>query len=171
MYRQRGSCQATSEPAAADGAPVSRDIPTFLRVRARFVVDFFSAGSLPARGGAMFQESLKAVVDRSEGAIAGVLMGFDGITVDSYSADGAGGNIETIGMEYSVVLKQIMEAAEMLELGATHEVAVQADNLIAVIRLLNEEYFVAVTMQPSGNMGKARYLLRLQAPELLAALT
>lgn len=119
----------------------------------------------------MFQETLKAVVDRSEGAIAGVLMGFDGITVDSYAADAAGMNIETIGMEYTVVLKQIMQAAEMLDLGVTHEVAVQADNMIAVIRLLNEEYFVAVTMQPSGNMGKARYLLRLRAPDLVAALS
>jgi hypothetical protein len=39
------------------------------------------------------------------------------------------------------------------------------------MRLLNEEYFVAVAMRPQGNLGKARYLLRTQAPKLLENLT
>jgi hypothetical protein len=35
----------------------------------------------------MFQETLREVVEGTEGAIAGLLMGFDGITVDSYTRD------------------------------------------------------------------------------------
>jgi predicted regulator of Ras-like GTPase activity (Roadblock/LC7/MglB family) len=80
-------------------------------------------------------------------------------------------NVETLGSEYSVVLGQIKQAAAMLDLGAAQEVAVQAENLTALIRLLNEEYFVIVALEPSGNLGKARYLLRIQAPKLLEKLS
>jgi predicted regulator of Ras-like GTPase activity (Roadblock/LC7/MglB family) len=98
-------------------------------------------------------------------------MGFDGITVDSYTRSSADMNVETLGSEYSVVLGQIKQAAAMLDLGAAQEVAVQAENLTALIRLLNEEYFVIVALEPSGNLGKARYLLRIQAPKLLEKLS
>ena len=80
-------------------------------------------------------------------------------------------NVETVGSEYSVVLGQIKQAATMLDLGATQEVAVQAENMITVIRLLNDEYFVAMALSPSGSMGRARYLLRVQATKLLERLS
>ncbi|MFI5309180.1 MAG: roadblock/LC7 domain-containing protein [Polyangiales bacterium] len=119
----------------------------------------------------MFQEALRELVDRTDGAIASLLMGFDGITVDSYSRDPDALNMETVGSEYSVVLGQIKQAAAMLDLGSAHEVAVQADNMTTVIRLLNDEYFVAMALQPAGNFGKARYLLRMTAPALLEKLS
>ena len=119
----------------------------------------------------MFKDVLRELVERTDGAIASLLMGFDGITVDSYSRDPNALNVETVGSEYSVVLGQIKQAATMLDLGATQEVAVQAENMITVIRLLNDEYFVAMALRPSGNVGKARYLLRVQASELLERLS
>jgi hypothetical protein len=35
-----------------------------------------------------------------------------------------------------------------------------------LIRVINDNYFVAVTLSPDGNLGKARFLLRLAAPRL-----
>ncbi|AKF06165.1 roadblock/LC7 domain-containing protein [Sandaracinus amylolyticus] len=121
----------------------------------------------------MFQEVLKDVVDRTEGGIAGLVMGFDGITVDSYVSPEAAGvlEVETVGMEYSVILKEIRKAAEMLDAGAAREVAIQAERLTTVIRLINDEYFVALAMKPEGNYGKARFLLRTSASKLAADLT
>lgn len=119
----------------------------------------------------MFQELLKEVIEQTDGALAGLVMGFDGITVDSFVSGASDLNVETVGMEYSVVLTQIKQAAEMLALGATNEVTVQAQNMTTVIRLLNDEYFVALAIRPSGNLGKARYLLRIQAPKLLESLS
>jgi predicted regulator of Ras-like GTPase activity (Roadblock/LC7/MglB family) len=121
----------------------------------------------------MFQEVLKDVVDRTEGCIAGLVMGFDGITVAFYinPETGVPLEVETIGMEYSVILKEIRRAAEMLDAGQAHEVAIQAERLITVIRLINEEYFVALAMKPDGNYGKARFLLRTGASKLAADLT
>jgi len=121
----------------------------------------------------MFQEILKDVVDRTEGGIAGVVMGFDGITVDSYLNEASGHllEVETVGMEYSVILKEIRKAAEMLDAGAAKEVAIQAERLTTVIRLINDEYFVALAMKPEGNFGKARFLLRTSASKLAQDLT
>ncbi|MDD9942032.1 MAG: hypothetical protein OXU20_13390 [Myxococcales bacterium] len=118
----------------------------------------------------MFKSLLQEVVENTDGAVGGVLMGFDGITVETYSSDDAV-NVETIGMEYSVVLTQVRQAAEMLEIGSAREVSVQAENLTTVIRLINDEYFVALSLRPTGNQGKARYQLRVRANDLLEALT
>jgi predicted regulator of Ras-like GTPase activity (Roadblock/LC7/MglB family) len=119
----------------------------------------------------MFQEVLRELVEHTDGAIASLLMGFDGITVDSYSREPAALNVESVGSEYSVVLGQIKQAAAMLDLGAAEEVAVRAENMTTVIRLLNDEYFVAMALEPAGNFGKARYLLRIHAPQLLEKLS
>jgi hypothetical protein len=43
--------------------------------------------------------------------------------------------------------------------------------MTTVIRLLNDDYFVAMTLRPGGNYGKARYLLRANAGKLLGELT
>jgi hypothetical protein len=55
----------------------------------------------------------------------------------------------------------------MLEAGDAREVSIQAENLTTVIRLLSPEYFVALTLSPQGNFGKARFLLRTLTPKLL----
>lgn len=119
----------------------------------------------------MFKSILREVVENADGAVASILMGFDGITVDSYASDGSGVDMETVGSEYSQVLMQIRQAAQMLDMGTASEVAIQAENMTTLMRLLNEEYFIAVAMRPQGNIGKARFLLRTSAPKLLENLT
>jgi predicted regulator of Ras-like GTPase activity (Roadblock/LC7/MglB family) len=119
----------------------------------------------------MFKSILREVVESADGAVASILMGFDGITVDSYASDGSSVDMETVGSEYSQVLMQIRQAAQMLDMGTASEVAIQAENMTTLMRLLNEEYFIAIAMRPQGNIGKARFLLRTSAPKLLENLT
>ena len=119
----------------------------------------------------MFKQVLQDVVDNTDGGIAGLLMGFDGIPVDQYVRDDGGIDVETVGMEYSVILRNISQAAELLEAGQAREVAIKADRLTTVIRLINDEYFVAVTLRPSGNIGKARFLLRTKGQSLASELS
>lgn len=118
----------------------------------------------------MFHEVLADVIDRTEGSLAALVMGFDGISVESYLRDGEALEIETVGMEFSVILKDIRNAAEMIDAGSAREVTIQGERLTTVIRLLNDEYFVAVALKPGGNFGKARFLLRSHAPKLSAEL-
>ena len=119
----------------------------------------------------MFKEAIQEVVDGVEGGIAGLLMGFDGIPVDRYVADSGSIDVDTVGMEYSVILKDIRKAAQMLEAGSAREVSIKAENLTTVIRMLTDEYFLAVTLKPEGNLGKARYLLRTKGSALVSALS
>jgi len=118
----------------------------------------------------MFQSVLRDVVENTEGGIATLLMDFEGIAVDSYSKPNAEFDITTIGAEFSVVLKSIQRAAEMLEAGPTAEIAIQAEKVTTLIRVVNDLYFVAFSMAPDANIGKARYMLRTKLPVLLKEL-
>ena len=114
----------------------------------------------------MFKEALQSVVDGTDGGIAGLLMDFEGIPLESYTKAGAVVDIETVGAEVSVVVKGIQRATEMLDAGATREVSFKSEKMITLIRVVNEGYFVALTLSPDANLGKGRYLLRLLAPKL-----
>lgn len=119
----------------------------------------------------MFRETIQSVVDGVEGGLAGMLVDFEGIPVDSYTRDDAGFDIEAVGAEASVLVKSIQRATEMLDAGETKEVSIRNERMVTLIRVLNETYFFAVTLAPEGNLGKARYLLRVSAPRLLAELS
>jgi predicted regulator of Ras-like GTPase activity (Roadblock/LC7/MglB family) len=114
----------------------------------------------------MFKEALERVVNATDGGIAGLLMDFEGIPLESYARADAALDIEVVGAEVSVVVKAIQRATEMLEAGATSEVSFRSDKMITLIRVINEGYFVAMTMTPEGNLGKGRFLLRTLAPQL-----
>jgi predicted regulator of Ras-like GTPase activity (Roadblock/LC7/MglB family) len=116
----------------------------------------------------MFKDNLTRLVAETEGGVAGLLMGFDGITVESYTAPESGVDIQTVGMEFSFILTQVRKAAEILEVGAVQEVSIRTGSLTMLIRVVSPEYFVALAIRPDGNFGKGRYLLRLVAPKLQA---
>jgi predicted regulator of Ras-like GTPase activity (Roadblock/LC7/MglB family) len=113
----------------------------------------------------MFGSKLENAVKDVSGGQAAILMGFDGIPVEMYTGESEL-DIETVGMEFSVLLKEVRKAAEMLEAGSAEEVTVRTDQMSTVLRVINEEYFVAMAIERAGNIGKARYLLRLMAPEM-----
>ena len=118
----------------------------------------------------MFRENLQKIVDNVDGGVAGLLMGFDGIAVESYLHEGGDVDIQAVGMEFSFILTQVRKAAEILEVGGVHEIAIKAEKLTIIIRVLSNEYFVALAMKPEGNFGKGRYLLRVVAPRMVAEL-
>ncbi len=118
----------------------------------------------------MFKETLKEVVEGTDGGIAGVLMDYEGFAVETWTRDDAELDIQTVGMELSVVLKDARRATEQLDAGSMREFSFQSEKLATIVRMLTNEYVVALAMSPDGNHGKGRYLLRLAAPKLLDAL-
>jgi predicted regulator of Ras-like GTPase activity (Roadblock/LC7/MglB family) len=118
----------------------------------------------------MFKEAIRDVVEGTEGGIAGILMDFEGIAVDSY-VKGDSLDINAVGAEFSVILKSIQRAIESLEAGGAREIAIQSDKVTTLIRILNDEYFLALTLSPDGNFGKGRYLMRTAAPKLIEQLS
>jgi predicted regulator of Ras-like GTPase activity (Roadblock/LC7/MglB family) len=118
----------------------------------------------------MFKEALKGIVENTEGGIAGLLMDNSGITLEQYARDDAAFDINTVGIEFSVALGSLRKAAEMLEAGTTHEIAIGTDKMVTIIRFLNETYFLCAAIKPDGNFGKCRYLMRTAAPKIIAEL-
>jgi predicted regulator of Ras-like GTPase activity (Roadblock/LC7/MglB family) len=119
----------------------------------------------------MFREVLQKLVDRVDGGVAGILMGFDGISVEAYTRPvEKDTDIQTVGMELAHVIGQMRRAAELLEVGKLQEIVMRAEKLTVIVRALNEEYFLAFAINAKGNFGKARYVLRLVAPQIQAEL-
>ncbi|HEY0482852.1 MAG TPA: roadblock/LC7 domain-containing protein [Kofleriaceae bacterium] len=118
----------------------------------------------------MFAETLKKVVDNIDGGIAAVVMGLDGIAVESYVKLDDRVDVNTIAMEFSFILSQVRKAGDSLAVGSLEELSVKAQRLLLVCRMLAPQYFIAIVMAPEGNFGKARYLARLAQPALTAQL-
>ena len=118
----------------------------------------------------MFAETLKKVVDNVEGGIAAVIMGLDGISVDTYIKLPDRVDVNTVAMEFSFILSQVRKAGDSLAVGNLEELSVKAQRLLLVCRMISSQYFIAIVMAPEGNFGKARYLARLAQPALVAQL-
>ena len=116
-----------------------------------------------------FRERIRQLVDRLEGGVAGVLMGFDGITLDAYAKaghDGALPDIQTLAMEFAHLIAQARRTLQSLDAGALEEFTLRTDTITLAVRVLTPEYFLACAVLPEGSLGKARYLMRVAAPAL-----
>jgi predicted regulator of Ras-like GTPase activity (Roadblock/LC7/MglB family) len=113
-----------------------------------------------------FSDILQEVVHGTEGALGAVLVGLDGIPVEEYSV-GGDIDIQSITVECSSLLKEIEKGSQAAQMGSTREVTVIADKAVIMLRRLNDEYFFVLIIEPDGNFGKGRFLLRMSAPKLL----
>lgn len=117
-----------------------------------------------------FREHLQHVVRNIDGAVACALMGVDGIEVDSQVQEEIDLDVRTLLVEYSTLFRAARDAAAAHEAGGVSELSVQSERLVVVARLVSPEYFMVVALKPDGNFGKARFMLRVTAPKMLAEL-
>ncbi|RME35990.1 MAG: roadblock/LC7 domain-containing protein [Deltaproteobacteria bacterium] len=118
----------------------------------------------------MFADILQKIVEETRGGAGAVLMGYDGIAIDQYFRPIEGVDLQLIAVEYANILKDIKRTAEILDSGEMEEVTIRTGGFQVLIRVLNDDYFVALTIEKDGNFGKGRYLLMREAPNLRAAL-
>ena len=118
-----------------------------------------------------FLPFLEEVVRSVDGALACSVMGFDGIAVENFQVDAASDlDVQSTLIEYAAVLGQVKNAAQLLKTGAVTEVSINSDQVLTVMRLVTDEYFVVLALKASGNYGKGRYALRIVAPRIRAEL-
>lgn len=118
-----------------------------------------------------FRDQLSRVCTEVDGALAATVMGFDGIPIEHYEHAPAAVDIPTLVVEYSNILGEIRKAALQLKAGEAMEISIRAEKVVALARVISGEYFLALALTPDGNVGKARYALRVAAPRLKAELT
>lgn len=114
----------------------------------------------------MFKSILKTIVTSCSGGVGAVLMGYDGIGIDQFSVDENPLDLNLVGIEYSNVIKEIRNAADVLKVGALQEVSIKSENYYVIIHSLTAEYFVALIIERRGNYGQGRYLLMREAHAL-----
>lgn len=119
----------------------------------------------------MFNEILKRVVEETGGGIGAVLMGYDGIAIDQYFSPDEEMDLQMVVVEFSNVLKEIRRTAEILSLGEMKEISIRTDHFVIIIRMLNDDYFVALIINHNGNFGKGRYMMSRECYNLIEALS
>ncbi len=117
-----------------------------------------------------FHEHLEEVCRSVDGALACSLMGIDGIEVDTHMKGDGDVDVKSLLIEYSGIFRTAREAAEAHSAGGIAEVSIQTDKILTVARLVSPEYFIVVALEPGGNFGKARFMLRVTAPKLRSEL-
>lgn len=117
-------------------------------------------------------EQLQSIVEGTPGAEGAVLMGFDGIAVQGYAREGSDPSydIESVAMELSLRLIELRSAAESLELGDLQDITLKAERGTVLVRVLSDEYFVAVILSDAAHFGKGRWKLRQGAEQLRSEL-
>ena len=112
----------------------------------------------------MFSETLKSAVDRVDGALACVLMGFDGIAIDCAIAGDVGStDPKEIATELSAHLQRLRKTTKETGQGTLEETLVRTGEMQAVVRVLDDDYLLLL-MAPTAMVGKGRYVLRTVAP-------
>jgi predicted regulator of Ras-like GTPase activity (Roadblock/LC7/MglB family) len=109
----------------------------------------------------MFRETLREIQEKTEGVLGVAIMGADGIPVEQiWQPEGAELNLDVAVAEFTTLLKNARRASEDLGLSRLREMSVFCDNAYFVMRVINENYFIVLAIDPEGNFGRGRYELR-----------
>ena len=109
---------------------------------------------------------LKFVVTNVDGALFAALGSVDGLLVEQYPADGQ--DLSAYTAEITNVLNALVRLnATGFEGGTFKEVMATGERLISFTRRLDDELFLMIVMNPSGNLGKARLYSDQVAKQLL----
>lgn len=109
----------------------------------------------------MFKEVLQEILNRTEGCKGALIMGFDGIAVEKvWQEDATDGNYDIAVAEYTSLIRSAKQKNNDTGLGKLNELTVSTNNEIFILRLVSNEYFLALILSDDGNFGRGRYELR-----------
>ena len=112
-----------------------------------------------------FARYLKDAVEQVNGAFSAMIIGIDGMPVESYTTEKVL-SLDSLSAESSQMMKGINMAAESLGLGDATEFSIISDLCGIIMRRINREYYIAILVKPGGNVGKGRFMLRSIVPNI-----
>ena len=114
-----------------------------------------------------FEKILREVLNECGGGLGIALMGSDGIPIVQLSAEFGpglpnplGDDIGTAAVEFARILCEIQKAADALNAGAMMETVINLARFQLLFRQVDDDVFLVLALSPTGNAGKARYLIR-----------
>lgn len=109
----------------------------------------------------MFRQSLKEILERTEGCVGASIMGTDGIAVETlWKKEATDANFDVAVAEFTTLVRSGIRTSRDMGLGSMNEFIINCGESSFIMRLFNEDYFLILILQPNGNLGRARYELR-----------
>ncbi len=108
----------------------------------------------------MFQERLRQLTERIDGALAVSLVAQDGIPVESFGHQEAGLDVDALAAELLAQTRSISDDHREIELGEVRQFSITTDRYTIVVSALAEGYYLLLVLGPEGIYGKARFELR-----------
>lgn len=101
-----------------------------------------------------FNERLRRGVEKVPGAVAGSLVGLDGLEIASYGLR----EIETAMMdaELASTVSAALRSSNGMGTGKVRELVLTADGITAVTRIVGTDFFVSVLLKGDYSLGLAR---------------
>lgn len=114
-----------------------------------------------------FRTILQTIVDESGGGLSAALMGLDGIPIEQVRASGQNvgldplrGDVTSAGIEFGRIIGDMTKASDSLGTGILEEAVVSLERVRLIFRSVEDDLMLVLALQPDGNLGKARYLIR-----------
>jgi len=117
------------------------------------------------------RDALNTIVQSVDGSLAAIIMAYDGIPIDEVTVEQSEFDMQLLSVEYATVLKEIKRAVDVIKMGNLEEVSITTTRICLVVRVLNDDLFAALILSRDGNVGKARYMLKLKSFEVLRELS
>jgi predicted regulator of Ras-like GTPase activity (Roadblock/LC7/MglB family) len=109
----------------------------------------------------MFKDSLEEIMNRTDGCVGALIMGTDGIAVERvWKPEGLEANLDVAIAEYTVLVRAAQHTNSDMGLGKVREVVIIGDGANFLMRLVSDDYFLALILKPESNIGRGRYELR-----------
>jgi len=110
----------------------------------------------------MFKDALNQIVERTEGSVAALIMGTDGIEVERVMhPEARDANLDVAIAEFTSLIRSAQRIGGDTGVGALREFVVTYDGVTFVVRLFNSEYFITLALAGShANIGRGRFELR-----------
>ena len=107
-----------------------------------------------------FETILSGIVTQCPGCIGLALMSADGIPIAEAAGAGDSDEVTLLGVEFGRVLDEARKVASTVNGGELEELVIAMARTQVVLRAVDRETFFVLALDPTGNLGKARYLLR-----------
>jgi len=102
------------------------------------------------------RDTLKDVVENVDGALAAMIMAYDGISIDEFTVPQSEFDLQSLSVEYATILKEIKRAAELVNAGVMEEVSIATNRTQVAFRVLNEDLFAVLIMTRDGTCCTSR---------------
>jgi uncharacterized protein len=114
---------------------------------------------------------LSNLVSNVDGAIGAAIGGMDGLLVEQFSSE-AKLDLSIIVAEHSNLLRNASIAYEgSLDAGNVSEVLIISQKLVGYTVQITSDFFLTLTLEPTGNIGKARLMSDLALKSLREVLS